>query len=101
MIQALLNNNLTNQIVRDENILVQRASVFLSVAFHLTGALFLYLVSIHLGWEIGGIGTGFSRFLFLQSWSQQFILLNFCFSRFVVGYLTLTGKWRLTLLMYF
>lgn len=64
MIQAVLNNNLTNQIVRDENILVQRASVFLSIAFHLTGALFLYLVSIYLGWGVGGLGTGFSRFLF-------------------------------------
>jgi len=83
MIQALLNNNLTNQIVRDENILVQRASVFLSVAFHLTGALFLYLVSIHLGWEIGGIGTGFSRFLFFAIlvtavYSFKFLFLKIC-----------------------
>ena len=66
MIQALLNNNLTNQIVRDENILVQRASVFLSVAFHLIGALFLYFVSIDLGWNLGGLTAGFSRFLFLR-----------------------------------
>ena len=36
-----------------ENILVQRIC-FLSVAFHLIGALFLYLVSIDLGWNLGG-----------------------------------------------
>lgn len=83
MIQALLNNNLTNQIVRDENILVQRASVFLSVAFHLIGALFLYLVSIDLGWNLGGLTAGFSRFLFFTIivtaiYSLKFLLLKIC-----------------------
>lgn len=64
MLIAFYNNNLTNQIVRDENILVQRASVYLSLVFNLIAALFLYLISIYFGWELGGIGTGFSRFLF-------------------------------------
>lgn len=64
MLIAFYNNNLTNQIVRDENILVQRASVYLSLVFNLIAALFLYFISIYFGWELGGIGTGFSRFLF-------------------------------------
>lgn len=33
LFEAVVNNNLTNQIVRDENILVQRASVYLSIVF--------------------------------------------------------------------
>lgn len=83
MIQALLNNNLTNQIVRDENILVQRASVYLSVAFHLIGAMFLYLVSIHYKWDLGGIGNGFPRFLFFSIlvsaiYSLKFLFLKIC-----------------------
>lgn len=77
MTQALLNNNLTNQIVRDENILVQRASIFLSIAFNLIGALFLYLVSIHYGWEVGGIGTGFQRFIFYAIIVSAIYVLKF------------------------
>lgn len=63
MIVAFANNNLTNQIVRDENILVQRASIYLSFVFNLIAALFLYLLSIYYNWEMG-IGMGFYRFLF-------------------------------------
>ena len=64
MISAFVNNNITNQIVRDENVIVQRASVYLSLVFNIIAALFLYLISIHLDWDMGGIGHGFSRFLF-------------------------------------
>lgn len=64
LFEAVINNNLTNQIVRDENILVQRASVYLSIVFYLVSALFLYEFSLFRGWGLGGIGTGFARFLF-------------------------------------
>lgn len=63
MVLAFVNNNLTNQIVRDENILVQRTSTYLSLVFNLIAALFLYLVSLNYGWRLGGIGSGFNRFL--------------------------------------
>ena len=67
LIQAFLNTNLTNQIVRDENILVQRASILLALTFNIIAALFLYLLSIEIGWTLGGIGTGFNRFVFFIS----------------------------------
>ncbi|MBK8364247.1 MAG: DUF4271 domain-containing protein [Bacteroidetes bacterium] len=81
MLVAFVNNNLTNQIVRDENILVQRASVYLSIVFNLIAALFLYLISVYYGWEIGGIGIGFSRFLFFAvivsaAYTLKFLILK-------------------------
>lgn len=83
MLVAFVNNNLTNQIVRDENILVQRASVYLSMIFNLIAALFLYLVSIYYRWELGGIGNGFSRFLFFAvivsaAYTLKFLILKIC-----------------------
>jgi hypothetical protein len=68
---AFFNNSVTNQIVRDENISVQRTSVTMSLIFYLTGALFLYEVSIFFNWEYRIIGKGIVRFiifvLFLSS----------------------------------
>lgn len=64
LIEAFLNTNLTNQIVRDENILVQRASILLALTFNIIAALFLYLLSLEIGWNLGGIGNGFNRFAF-------------------------------------
>ncbi len=83
MMVAFVNNNLTNQIVRDENILVQRASVYLSIVFNLIAALFLYLISIYYNWELGGIGIGFSRFIFFAvivsaAYTLKFLILKIC-----------------------
>lgn len=83
MFQAFTNNNLTNQIVRDENMLIQRASVYLSLVFNLIAAMFLYLVSIHYEWPLAGIGYGFSRFIFFAiivsaAYTFKFLLLKFC-----------------------
>jgi hypothetical protein len=64
MIQAFLNSNLANQIVRDENIFIQRASVWLGFVYNLIVSLLLYIVSIHYGWHLGGIGNEFGRFIF-------------------------------------
>ncbi|HNQ61305.1 MAG TPA: DUF4271 domain-containing protein [Bacteroidia bacterium] len=64
LLQAFLNTNLTNQIVRDENILVQRASILLALNFNMIAALFLYLLSLETGWSLGGIGMGFNRYVF-------------------------------------
>jgi hypothetical protein len=82
MFQAFTNNNLTNQIVRDENMLVQRASGYLSLVFNLIAALLLYLISNYFGWSLGGIGFGFSRFIFFAilvsaAYTIKFLLLKF------------------------
>ena len=65
LVSAFFNNNVTNQIVRDENILVQRAASLMSVLFYFILALFMYQVSVHYHWDFPYLGTGFSRFFFL------------------------------------
>lgn len=60
---AFVNNSVTNQIVRDENILVQKASVMLSLVFYFTAALLLYEVSVYFNWEYRIIGKGIVRFI--------------------------------------
>ncbi len=60
---AFFNNSVTNQIVRDENILVQKASVLLSLVFYFAAALLLYQISIYFNWEYKIIGKGLVRFI--------------------------------------
>jgi len=80
---ALVNSNLANQVVRDENILIQRASVLLNVVFYMVAALFLYFVSATFHWELEGLDFGFSRFLFFTIlvaavYTLKLIILKFC-----------------------
>ena len=90
IISACFNNNLTNQIVRDENLLMQRASVMLNVTFSIIAASYIYLISIHYDWSLDGIGTGFIRFVFLAlivsaAFTLKFFLLRFCAYLFNLG----------------
>jgi hypothetical protein len=90
VIAACFNNNLTNQIVRDENLLMQRASVMLNVTFSIIVASFIYLVSIHYDWSLDGIGTGFIRFVFLAllvsaAFTLKFLVLRLCAFLFNLG----------------
>lgn len=83
MLFALVNVNLSNQIVRDENILLQRATVYLNVLFYLIGALFLYEISFRIGWPLTSLGTGFNRYLFFvllisAIYAGKFLVLKFC-----------------------
>lgn len=63
LFSALFSNSVTNQIVRDENVLMQRASVLFSLIFYFTGALFLYQVSVYYHWNYRLINSGFARFV--------------------------------------
>ena len=63
IVQAFFNNRVTNQIVRDENILVQKASVLLTIIFNLVASLFLYKISLYFDWNPDYLGAGFNRFL--------------------------------------
>lgn len=90
IIAAVFNNNLTNQIVRDENLLMQRASVMLNVTFSIIAASYIYLVSVHYGWQMDGMGTGFIRFVFLAlivsaAFTVKFLVLRFCAFLFNLG----------------
>jgi len=60
---AFFNNSVTNQIVRDENILVQKASVLLSLVFYFATALLLFQISVYFNWEYKVIGKGLVRFI--------------------------------------
>ncbi len=90
IIAACFNNNLTNQIVRDENLLMQRASVMLNVTFSFIAAAFMYLISVHYDWSMDGMGTGFIRFIFLtvivsSVFTLKFLALRFCAYLFHLG----------------
>ncbi len=83
VVSAFFNNNLANQIVRDENILVQRASILLNLVFSLVVALFLYFVSIHFNWSLNGMSFGLSRYIFFAlivsaAYTVKFIVLRIC-----------------------
>ena len=83
MVQAFLNNNLANQIVRDENIFIQRASIYLSIVFNLIAAMLLYQVSIHYRWPVAGMSWGFDRFIFFfvlvsAGYAIKFLVLKIC-----------------------
>ncbi len=54
----------TNQVVRDENILVQRASILLNITFYGTAGLFLYYMSVKFNWDHPVFNTGILRFFF-------------------------------------
>lgn len=62
---AFFSNLVSNQVVRDENILVQRASILLSFIFYLTASLFIYQVSIYFNWNYPVLGSGFTRFMII------------------------------------
>jgi len=65
LVAAFFNNNVTNQIVRDENILVQRAASLMSVLFYFIFSLFLYQISVYYKWDVPFLNTGFARFFLL------------------------------------
>ena len=80
--EAFFSNIVANQIVRDENILVQRASVLLTIAFNLAAALLLYMLSEIYDWPIPyAAGSGFSKFIIFAllisfSYTAKFIVLK-------------------------
>jgi hypothetical protein len=85
IINAFFNSSVSNQIVRDENILIQRASVMLSIMYYLVAALFLYQLSIAFNWQSFWLTDGFSRliifaFLIAFTYSAKMILLK------IIGY---------------
>lgn len=65
LIQAFLGNNISNQFVRDENVLVQRLSIMLQFVFYLSAGLFLYLISYRFEWPFTFPVEGFLRFTML------------------------------------
>lgn len=72
----------TNQIVRDESVLLQRASLILSIIAYFVSGLFLYQVSVVMGWNHYLLPGGFNRFILFAliialAYSIKMILLRF------------------------
>ena len=72
----------TNQIVRDESVLLQRASLILSIIAYFVSGLFLYQVSAVMGWSHHLLPAGFNRFILFAliialSYSIKMIALRF------------------------
>jgi hypothetical protein len=63
LVNAFFSMATTNQIVRDESVLLQRASLNASIIFYLAGGLFLYQVSTIYNWNHPWLETGFMRFI--------------------------------------
>ncbi len=63
LVSAFFSNSIANQIVRDENILVQQASIVMSFIFYLTSSLFIYQVSVFFNWDFPFLSEGILRFL--------------------------------------
>lgn len=72
----------TNQIVRDESVLLQRASLILSIIAYFVSGLFVYQVSVVMGWNHQLLPGGFNRFILFAliialAYSIKMILLRF------------------------
>jgi hypothetical protein len=71
----------SNQIVRDESYLLQRASLVISIISYLLAGLFLYQISVLYDWQIYWLQKGLVRFVLFSliiaiSYSVKMILLR-------------------------
>lgn len=86
---SFYNITTTNQIVRDESVLLQRASLILSIISYMLMGLFLYQLSIFWSWDMGNLQGGLLRFVFLSlsvaiAYSFKMITLRFLSSVFEI-----------------
>ncbi len=82
LFSAFFNITITNQIVRDESVLLQRASLVLSVISYMLMGLFVYQLSVFLNWDTGILQGGFIRFVMFSvaiaaAYSLKMISLRF------------------------
>lgn len=66
LISAYFNLTATNQIVRDESVLLQRASLVISIISYLLIGMFLYQLSAHFNWQVTLLQKGLIRFVLLS-----------------------------------
>jgi hypothetical protein len=82
LIAASFNPNTANQIVRDESVLLQRASLILSVISYLLMGLFLHQLSVMYSWKLPLFQSGIVRFALFSivvalAYSLKMLLLRF------------------------
>jgi hypothetical protein len=81
LLTSYFNMTASNQIVRDESYLLQRASLVISIISYLLGGLFLYQISVLYDWQIYWLQKGLMRFVLFSliiaiSYSIKMILLR-------------------------
>lgn len=81
LLTSYFNMTASNQIVRDESYLLQRASLVISTISYLLGGLFLYQISVLYDWQIYWLQKGLMRFVLFSliiaiSYSIKMILLR-------------------------
>src|SRR5665213_1262939 len=86
ILASFVSKTMSNQIVRDENLLLQKASVLLTAVFYIGGALFLYQVSLFYNFLPDFFGTGFSRFLIIALLVATIYSLKFFILK-IVGFI--------------
>jgi len=82
LFSAYFNLGLTGQIVRDESVLLQRATLILSIISYALIGLFFHLLCLRQGWDIPLLQTGILRFALLSvlvamAYSLKMLLLRF------------------------
>ncbi len=87
LLSAYFNITATNQIVRDESVLLQRASLVLSTIAYLLAGLYLYQLSVHYNWQIIWLQKGLIRFVLLAvavalAYSSKMVTLRILSSLF-------------------
>ena len=87
LLSAYFNITATNQIVRDESVLLQRASLVLSTIAYLLAGLYLYQLSVHYNWQITWLQKGLIRFVLLAvavalAYSSKMVILRIFSSMF-------------------
>jgi hypothetical protein len=83
LFNAYINLAVTNQVVRDENILVQRASILLNVIFYASAGLFLYFLSVRFHWTNTIFNEGILRFFFFAFITAVFFSLKMLLLKFL------------------
>lgn len=87
LVSAFFNPTTANQIVRDESVLLQRASLVLSILSYALMGMFLYRISYHFHWQIPFFQTGLLRFtlfslLVALAYSFKMVAVRFLSSLF-------------------
>lgn len=75
----------TQQLVRDENVLVQRATVLLNIIFYGIAALLFYQVSIFYEWESPLLSRGIFRFFIFAIFVAAFYSIKMIAIKFLGG----------------
>lgn len=83
LVSAFYSFAVTNQVVRDENLLVQRASILLNIIFYGGSGLFFYWLSMRYNWSHPLFNEGILRFFFFAFITAVFFSVKMLMLKFI------------------